>query len=174
MSVELAFPGWGTLIVDEEHAESVSASLRSIEEENRTFHERLISMGVKAYRCNDGWVDREKRIITFTSSDNIKGGYWGNKDLKVGDKIFLKSISGSGQFAIVERIVEKNESGPWYFYKYHYNLIEEYLDRNGNFSTISEAEKERRRRIRVWVKTAVCSALFLFVFLYAIYYITTK
>ena len=35
------------------------------EKANEEFHQKLMSLGVRSYRCNDGWVDREKCIVTF-------------------------------------------------------------------------------------------------------------
>ncbi|MBQ2600589.1 hypothetical protein II582_04450 [bacterium] len=44
-------------------------ALREQKEEDKKFHEKLISLGVKAYRVNDGWVDRKNNVVTFFKSE---------------------------------------------------------------------------------------------------------
>lgn len=159
-------------MVAEEHAISTTLFFKERKVLRERFHDKLLSMGVRAYRSNDGWVDRENHIITFFRECTL-GYYFGMNELNVGDKIFIGDEADGGQFAIVDGIVDIDtimERGR----KYHYHLMEEYIDSSWHFSTISKAEKERRRRIRVWVKTAVCSALFILLYFLAICYITTK
>lgn len=38
---------------------------RKFEDVCSAFHDKLMKMGVKSYRVNDGWVNREKNIIHF-------------------------------------------------------------------------------------------------------------
>ena len=80
-------------------------------------------MGVKAYRCNDGWVDRDRHIITFFEDEVKKGYYMGNMNLKEGDKIFIGNESSGGQFALIDNVIDV----VFGIAKYHYNLIDEYL-----------------------------------------------
>ena len=96
----------------------------------REFHKKLLDMGVKAYRCNDGWVDRGTLVIHFFSDDNEVGFYWnGLGNLDVGDLIFIGSQDTGGRFA---RIVDKERrfnhcDGSW-SQAYHYVPLVETLD----------------------------------------------
>lgn len=67
--------------------------------EMEEFHNKIMGMGVKAYRCNDGWVNRDDHNVTFFSDDKEEGYYWGNKDLEVGDTIFIGNMNDGGRFA---------------------------------------------------------------------------
>jgi hypothetical protein len=71
--------------------------------EMEEFHNKLMEMNVKAYRCNDGWVDRKNRKVTFFCNEHDKGYYWGNKDLKVGDLIFIGNMHSGGRLARITR-----------------------------------------------------------------------
>ncbi len=86
-------------------------------------------MGVTAYTCNDGCVDRENHIVTFFADEREPGYYWGNRNLKNGDKIFLRGMDDSGQFALVDSMVEIGS----YSVRYHYILTDEFLDKDGIF-----------------------------------------
>ena len=71
--------------------------------EMEEFHNKLMEMNVKAYRCNDGWVDRENKKVTFFCNENDKGYYWGRKDLEVGDLIFIGNMYSGGRLAKITR-----------------------------------------------------------------------
>ena len=95
--------------------------LNKFDDECYVFHEKMMNEGVKAYRCNDGWVDREKHNITFFSSDRHYGYYWGNLSLNTGDKIFIGNAHDGGKYAIIEhQIYRMNHSA-----RYHYKILEE-------------------------------------------------
>ena len=66
---------------------------------NEEYHNLLMREGVKAYRVNDGWVDRKRCQVTFFRGERTKGYYWGNLDLLVGDLIFIGSVHSGGRFA---------------------------------------------------------------------------
>ena len=124
MSVEFKTYGGCSIIVnDPSLVDSTSKLLCNFDERCRLFHQKLLSMGVKAYRCNDGWVDRDRHIITFFEDEVKKGYYMGNMNLKEGDKIFIGNESSGGQFAIIDKVIDV----VFGIAKYHYNLIDEYL-----------------------------------------------
>ena len=124
MSVEFETSGGGRIIVnDNSKAKRVAQVLYDYNEKCMQFHQKLLSIGVKAYRSNDGWVDRDKHIITFLDNDETQGYYYGNMNLKEGDKIFIGNAYDGGQFAIIDKVIDIGFLGA----KYHYNLIDEYL-----------------------------------------------
>lgn len=69
------------------------------------FHNRLMSMGVKAYRCNDGWVDRVACKMTLFVDECTKGYYWYGH-VEVGDKVFIGNSHDGGRFAEVLSVKE--------------------------------------------------------------------
>ena len=83
--------------------------------ETEEFHNKLMSLNVKAYRCNDGWVDRENKKVIFFSDEHEKGYYWGNKDLEVGDIIFIGNVNDGGRLAKITKCENLWESykGEW-------------------------------------------------------------
>ena len=99
--------------------------------EIKDFHNKLMEMDIKAYRCNDGWVDRKNHYVTFFSDDVKKGYYWGNKDLKVGDIIFIGNMDDGGRFAKIIKCDKLwvSYDGKW-TRKYGYEPLDETL--NGN------------------------------------------
>lgn len=122
MSIEINRPDGSSIIIhDHDKAPGIMGCLRKFDEECYAFHEILMSQDVKAYRCNDGWVDRENHNITFFSNDRQYGYYWGNLNLKNGDKIFIGNAHSYGKYAIIESVV----SHGYHSSKYHYKLIEE-------------------------------------------------
>jgi len=64
------------------------------------FHNKLMSMGVKAYRCNDGWVDRIACEMSVFAHEKDKGYYWYG-EVGVGDKVFIGNAHDGGRFAEV-------------------------------------------------------------------------
>lgn len=74
---------------------------RDFNDECNDFHELLMNSGVKAYRCNDGWVDRKRCTAKFFSNEAVKGYYWGNMHLIAGDLIFIGNAHDGGRFAVV-------------------------------------------------------------------------
>ena len=71
--------------------------------EMEEFHNKIMSLNVKAYRCNDGWVDRKNKKVTFFSDDQEEGYYWGKKDLDVGDIIFIGDMYDGGRLAKITK-----------------------------------------------------------------------
>lgn len=117
-------PDGSTWVVnDPKEVQGLVACLNKFDNECEAFHRKLMSENVKAYRCNDGWVDRKNYIVTFHSDDKTYGYYWGNLDLKIGDKIFIGDVHDSGKFAIIEEVVSCDKN--WGTGKYRYKLIEE-------------------------------------------------
>lgn len=74
-----------------------------MEREMEEFHNKLMSLNVKAYRCNDGWVDRKNKKVTFFADEQDKGYYWGRNDLEVGDIIFIGDMDGGGRLAKITK-----------------------------------------------------------------------
>lgn len=99
-------------------AEITARVFEAFDEECEAFHLRMYARGVKAYRCNDGWNDRENHVATFFKSEASKGYYWANMDLQVGDKIFIGNARDGGFFAIVDGIREKRDN----VIKCHYKI----------------------------------------------------
>lgn len=123
---------------------------RDFEENNNLFHLKLMSMGVKAYHCNDGWVNRERHRITFIY-DMCKTPwfYWYDEDepLEVGDIILLWNSGDGGRFArITEKIDLCNDSGT-----FGYELLDGTIDGSDweyrdEYSEIIEQRKRGKRR----------------------------
>lgn len=90
------------------------------------YHERLMGKGVKAYRCNDGWVDRKRCKVTFFSHERTEGYYWGSLFLSVGDRIFIGCVDNGGRFAEIIRCGELTPG--WGSRDYYYRPLEETLD----------------------------------------------
>lgn len=124
MGTKLDFPGGGHIIVnDPNEVPGMIKSIQDFKHKSEQFHHLLMKMGVKAYRCNDGWVDRDRHIVTFFDHERDYGWYWGNMYLTKGDKIFLGNPSDGGQFAIIDGVAEQG----WHCVGYHYHLIDEYI-----------------------------------------------
>ena len=124
MSTKLDFPGGGCIIVnDPDEVPGMIRTIRNFNQKSDNFHLQLMEVGVKAYRCNDGWVNRKHNIVTFFDSERQRGWYWGNMNLNIGDRIFLGNASDGGQFAVIDGIAEK---GMWSS-RYHYKLIDDYM-----------------------------------------------
>ena len=80
---------------------------RKFREKSFAFHTKLMSMGAKAYRVNDGWVDRKRCKVTFFDSNKTYGFYWCNRNLHKGDLIFIGTERNGGRFAsIVDKVDE--------------------------------------------------------------------
>lgn len=127
MGTKLDFPGGGYVIVnDPALLPDMIQFIRDTNQRDDQFHHQLMEMGVKAYRCNDGWVDRDRHIVTFFNDERTKGWYWGNMNLTQGDKIFLRNLSEEGQFAIIDGVAEVRSVCT----KYYYHLIDEYIGYN--------------------------------------------
>ena len=125
MGTKLDFPGGGYIIVnDPAEVPGMIKFIHDINQRNAEFHHQLMEMGVKAYRCNDGWVDRERHIVTFFDHERDYGWYWGNMNLAKGDKIFLGNPSDGGQFAIIDGVAKQG----WHCVGYYYHLIDEYIN----------------------------------------------
>lgn len=101
------------------------------------FHDKLMSMGVKAYRCNDGWVDRKRCVAIIDPHERTKGYYWfGNAE--IGDKIFIGNSHDGGRMAEVIKVKEW-ASGALAFY---YKPLEEVIDgADSSFITKNNAPK---------------------------------
>lgn len=124
MGTKLDFPGGGHIIVNNPAMlPGITQSILDFNRESDQFHSQLMELGVKAYRCNDGWVNRDNHIVTFFAFERERGWYWGNMNLKKGDRIFLRNPSGGGQFAIIDEVVDKDLRSA----RYRYQLIDEYI-----------------------------------------------
>ena len=132
------------------------------ERNNNLFHLNLISMGVKAYHCNDGWVNRERHRITFIYEwCKTPWFYWYDEDkpLEVWDIILLWDIGHGGRFAIItEKIDLCNDSGT-----FGYELLDGTIDGSDweyrdEYSEIveqrkwEEKRKKRREKLRQLTK----------------------
>lgn len=79
---------------------------REFRGKSTAFHDKLFAMGAKAYRVNDGWVDRKRCQVTFFDEKDF-GFYWGSRELKAGDLIFIGTESDGGRFAkIIDKVDE--------------------------------------------------------------------
>lgn len=122
MSIEIQDRfGGRTIVNNPAMIDTILEVNRNFDAKCDAFHDELMSLGVKAYRCNDGWVDRINHYITFFADERYKGYYWGNMHLENGDKIFIGNASDGGKFAIIDRIVRLDYSST----TYHYTIIEE-------------------------------------------------
>lgn len=102
---------------------------RKFREKSFAFHTKLMSMGAKAYRVNDGWVDRKRCKVTFFDRNKTYGFYWCNRNLHKGDLIFIGTESDGGRFAsIVDKVDEWEDS-----VTYTYTPTETIID--GNYSS---------------------------------------
>lgn len=146
MSVEIKHRNGGVTIVhDLSVLDDILKADRKFNAASDAFHAKLMAMGVKAYRCNDGWVDRENHIVTFFADEREPGYYWGNRNLKNGDKIFLRGNDDSGQFALVDRVVKIGS----YSVRYHYILTDEFLDKDGIFhNSLTTPPKVNHKKFR--------------------------
>lgn len=124
MSTEFKMPGGGTIIVNNPSmVDEVAQGIQKFNMECLEFHQKLMSLGVKAYRCNDGWVDRHHHNVTFFSSEKEHGYYWGNMNLQSGDMIFIGNAYNGGHFATIENVIDRGYG----IVTYHYNLIEPHI-----------------------------------------------
>ena len=89
---------------------------RKFREKSFAFHTKLMSMGAKAYRANDGWVDRKRCKVTFFNDDKTYGYYWCNRNLQKGDLIFIGTESDGGRFASIVDKVNEWEGSVTYTY----------------------------------------------------------
>ena len=125
MSTEIKLPWGGEIIChDLSRVKETYESVRKFYNECMEFHTWMYKMRVSAYRCNDWWVDREKKIVTFFNDEMVPGYYWSNPELKVGDLIFLGDVHSGGQFAVVEELVDVNEDR----IKARYSLLDEFIE----------------------------------------------
>lgn len=101
---------------------------RKIKEESQVFHQKMMDMGVKAYRCNDGWVYRDEKVVHFDNGDHEVGYYWSDRDLKVGDKIFIGCYSDGGRFARITECFDEFTVGNHWSKEYKYEPLDETMD----------------------------------------------
>lgn len=66
------------------------------------FHEKLMSLGVKSYRCNDGWVDRADRVIIMRKWEREIGFYFYGT-VKEGDLVAIGDVCYG---AMVVKVIE--------------------------------------------------------------------
>ena len=134
--------GQTTIVHDLSVLDDIIRADRKFYAECDAFHAKMMELSVKAYRCNDGWVNREHNIVTFHPDDKTPGYYWGNRNLKSGDKIFLGNAGDGGVFAYIDYMMEITS----YCVRYHYILSDEIMDAQGNVSNpklqASETPKE--------------------------------
>lgn len=122
IKVDSLFGGYW-LVDNEMQANEIINGEKRDYEKYCSFHDKLMSMGVKSYRCNDGHVDRENHIITFFDFEKWEGWYWCDTTLKEGDKIFIGNAADGGQFAVVDKMVWQS-IGHWS--EWHYILLDEF------------------------------------------------
>lgn len=96
--------------------------------EMKEFHNKLMEMNVKAYRCNDGWVDRKNRKVTFFCNEQDEGYYFGRNDLEVGDLIFIGNMYSGGRLAKITRCETLWEHNDGWSREYRYEPLDETLD----------------------------------------------
>ena len=106
---------------------------------NEAFHKALVERGVKAYRCNDGWVDRENFKVTFIGPEREKGYYWGSKALLEGDLIFIGNSHSGGRFA---RITGPAKSYGPYSWSYYFEPLDWTLEGVNGLSNLCPLRKE--------------------------------
>ena len=82
-----------------------------------------MDIGVKAYRVNDGWVDRENKIVRFRDSEKDIGHYYGRTDLMPGDKIFIGCMDLGGFIAEIVSLERNTIFNSAY---YHYKELEKF------------------------------------------------
>ena len=116
----------------------VAAQLKESRDREVAFHQQLLSLGVKAYRCNDGWVDRQNHIVTFFRDERNRGWYWGNLHLKSGDLIYIGNAYKDGCFARVDMMTGSSST----FSSYHYDIID--------ISTIKDRKGMKAKLKAVW------------------------
>lgn len=124
--IQIPLAGGGSIGLRDDRPDLVDSFIKTYRasmEKNRIFHDKLMSLGVKAYRCNDGWVDREKHHITFFDSEAEYGYYWGSTRLKDGDLIFIGNRAKGGQFAKITGTISK-----FCGKTYSYELMDKFLE----------------------------------------------
>lgn len=114
----------GSIVVNDSNLVGTMMSITN--KFNRTcseFHDKLMALGVKAYRCNDGWVDRKRCIAIIDPHERKKGYYWFG-DAHVGDKIFIGNSHNGGRMAEVVKVKEWVMGALAFYYK----PLEEVID----------------------------------------------
>lgn len=100
-------PGGGQIKVnDARFVPQIENAIAKENTEQEKFHNHLMSIGVKAYRNNDGWVNREKRVVRLFRHEKQHGWYWGNLNLNVGDKIFIGNCYDGGRLAEITEVLD--------------------------------------------------------------------
>jgi hypothetical protein len=118
------FPGGGSVEIHDSRFLPTFLEINAkMKREMEEFHNKLMEMNVKAYRCNDGWVDRKNRKVTFFCNENDKGYYWGRKDLEVGDLIFIGDMYSGGRLAKITRCETLWEHNYGWSRQYHYEPL---------------------------------------------------
>lgn len=140
-------PGGGYMEVhDSRILNSFLEADRKLKEESQAFHKKMMNLGVKAYRCNDGRVDRKDKVVFFDDYDNEVGYYWGDKNLNPGDKIFIGSFRNGGRFARIVECTYEYDDGPYWIRRYKYEPLDETLD-GTEYPYITEKMLTRKQRI---------------------------
>lgn len=95
-----------------------------------TFNKKLIEQGVKAFRPNDGWVNRKGLGIIFFKTNPYGNNpietmyYHPDAPLQVGDLIFIGDYTKGGRYTRIEKCRdERNDS-----YTYDYSPLYDYVD----------------------------------------------
>ena len=123
MSTEFKMPGGGSMVInDPTMIGGVAQAINMFNMECLEFHQQLMALGVKAYRCNDGWVDRKQHNVTFFSHEKEHGYYWADMHLLPGDFIFIGNAHEGGYFATIDKTINHGYGST----TYHYHLIEKY------------------------------------------------
>lgn len=109
--VDIKLDGGAVCRCDAELAPSIISVQERIRTDAEIFHKKLLSLGVKAYRVNDGWVDRKKRIVTLFNDEHDYGYYYrGEQNINVGDLIAIGTVYSG---AMIVKVVEKCVSPSW-------------------------------------------------------------
>lgn len=132
-------------------------SQREQEKRNKLFHERLSAMGVKAYRVNDGWVDRKNCKVTFFSHNKTYGFYWYNNNLQKGDLIFIGTESYGGRFAIIENKEYEISDSVTYTYSPTQTIID---GKYGPYKTKNNLTKIDKVLMFLGVNVRVCTDIY--------------
>lgn len=130
---------------------------REWKKRNKLFHEKLLAMGAKAYRVNDGWVDRKNCKVTFFIDNKTHGFYWYNNNLQKGDLIFIGTESDGGRFATIV-----NKEDEWkYSVTYTYSPTQTTIDgKYGPYKTKNNLTKKDKILMFLGANICTCTDIY--------------
>ena len=84
----------GYIKSDEDISPIIASTMCNLNRDAEIFHEKLMSLGVKSYRCNDGWVDRADRVMIQRKECDWEIGFYfyGTSDIKEGDLVAIGNV----------------------------------------------------------------------------------